>query len=61
MEQKKSLGLPAAIKISTDPFFETPGLRVEFNAGTPGRFRTLAAALQSASQMPVLEELFDVR
>ncbi len=61
MEQKKSLGLPAAIEISTDPFFETPGLRVEFNASTPGRFRNLAAALQSASQMPVLEELFDVR
>ncbi len=61
MARKESLGLPAAIQISADPYFETPGLHVEFDASTPDRFRDLAAALQTASQKPALEELFDVR
>jgi hypothetical protein len=59
--RKKLLGLPGSVQITADPFFETPGLRVKFNAPNADGFRDLAAALQKASRMPVLEELFDVR
>lgn len=60
MENKKLLGLPGSIQISADPYFETPGLKVEFHAPDAARFRDLADALQKASRTPVLEELFDV-
>jgi len=58
--RKKLLGLPGSIRISPDPFFEKPGLRVEFDASDAERFRKMAAALQKASNAPALEELFQV-
>jgi hypothetical protein len=61
LAEKKLLGLPGSIQITPDPFFETPGLRVEFNASSADRFRDLTAALQRASQMAALDEMFDVR
>lgn len=58
LARKKLLDLPASIRITTDPFFETPGLRVEFDALTAERFREMAAALRRASEMPALDDLF---
>jgi hypothetical protein len=57
---KKLLELPGSIRIAADPFFETPGLRVEFDAPDAHRFRDLASALRKASRKPALEKLFDV-
>ncbi len=59
-QDTKRLGLPEAVRISPDPHFETPRLLVEFDAGSPERFREIAAALFKAAQTPVLEKLFRV-
>jgi hypothetical protein len=58
--QKKLLGLPGSIRINAHPFFEEPGLRVEFDASSVDRFRRQAAALNEAAQSPDLEGLFDL-
>jgi len=55
---RKRLGLPGSVRILPDPYFETPGVRVEFEAPSPGRFRELADALLAASRNPALEGLF---
>jgi hypothetical protein len=59
-DKKKLLGLPGSIKVSADPFFENPGIRVEFEALNAQRFRELAAALQKAAQTEAIEELFKI-
>jgi hypothetical protein len=56
--QGKRLGLPGAIRLTPPPYFETAGLRVEFEAASPEKFRELAAALQKAANSPELEKLF---
>jgi hypothetical protein len=56
----RSLRLPDSVHISPDPHFETPRLRVEFDAASPQRFREIAAALREASEEPALEKLFEV-
>jgi len=58
--QKKLLGLPGSIQISPHPFFEDPGVRVEFDAPDAARLRRLSAALQKASESSVMEELFNI-
>ncbi len=58
--RKKLLDLPGSIRITPDPFFESPGLRVEFNADSAKCFREHTAALQEASRSPVVDELFEV-
>jgi hypothetical protein len=58
--QKKLLGLPGSIRINAHPFFEEPGLRVEFDASSVDRFRQQAAALNEAAQSTDLEGLFDL-
>lgn len=60
LAQKKLLRLPGSIQINAHPFFEEPGLRVEFDASSIDRFRQLAAALQDAAQSPELEGLFQL-
>jgi hypothetical protein len=60
MERKKSIDLPGSIRIIPGPFFETPDLRVEFDASTAERFRELAAELNKAAQNPELDRLFDI-
>jgi hypothetical protein len=57
--QKKRLGLPGSIRINAYPFFEEPGLRVEFDATDAEHFRRLAAALETAAQSPEVDGLFD--
>lgn len=59
--QKKLLCLPGSIRITAHPFFEQPGLHVEFDAPDVERFRYLAAALREASQLPESEELFNIK
>ncbi len=59
-KETRQLGLPGVVRINPDPHFETPRLRVEFDAGSPERFREIAAALQEAANTPVLERLYRV-
>ncbi len=59
--QKKLLCLPGSIRITAHPFFEQPGLHVEFDAPDIERFRRLASVLREAAQLPESEELFIVR
>ena len=56
--QRKRLGLPGAIRITPPPYFETAGLRMEFEAASPEKFRELAAALQKAVDSPELDKLY---
>jgi hypothetical protein len=58
--EKKKLGLPGLVRLSPEPFFETPRLRVEFDVSSAARFREVAAALHQAAQAPSLEALFKV-
>jgi hypothetical protein len=58
--KKKLLSLPGAIKVAADPFFENPGIHVEFEAPSARHFREFVAALQKAAQMEVIEELFEI-
>ena len=58
--RKKLLNLPGTIQIRPHPFFEEPGVHVEFDALTVERFRQLAAALQTAAQSSDLEVLFQL-
>jgi hypothetical protein len=58
---RKRLGLPGSIQISGSPFFENPGVRVEFAVPNVGSFRDIAAALEKAAQSPDLESLFDIK
>jgi ParB-like chromosome segregation protein Spo0J len=57
--QRKRLGLPGAIRVLPPPYFETVGLRVEFEAANPEKFREFAAALQKAANSPEIEKLFN--
>jgi hypothetical protein len=57
-DRKKLLDLPGSIKISADPFFENPGMHVEFDASDLKCFRELVAALQKAAQSRAMEDLF---
>jgi hypothetical protein len=59
-EQRKSLGLPGSIKIVADPFFENPGIRVEFQAPNVERFREMVSALAKSAQTQAIEELFQI-
>jgi hypothetical protein len=56
--ERKTLGLPANIRISADPYFENPGIRVEFDASCPEGFGEAIEALRRASQTPGLGKLF---
>jgi hypothetical protein len=56
--QKILLDLPGSIRITADPFFETTGLHVEFDASGVERFREMATALQKASLSPALDDLY---
>jgi hypothetical protein len=55
---RESLRLPGSIRIAAHPFFEEPGLHVEFDARDVGHFRSLADALHAAARLPELEKMF---
>ena len=60
LARKKKLALPGSMQIEPHPFFEEPGLRVEFHASSVEHFRQLASALHDAAQSPDMERLFDL-
>jgi ParB-like chromosome segregation protein Spo0J len=57
---KKELGIPGAVRLFPDPFFETPRLKVDFDVTSVERFRELVSSLHAAAQHPSMEKLFDV-
>ncbi len=60
LAQKRKLGLPGSIQITSNPFFETADLRVEFSASSVERVREQAALLHKAAQLPELEGMFQL-
>jgi len=58
--EKVKLGLPAQVRLSPDPYFESNRVRIEFDVSSAAGFRKMAAALQNASERTDLEGLFRV-
>ncbi len=58
--ERKKMSLPGSVRLEHDRFFETSSVRVEFDADSPVRFRSLASALERASRSPSVEALFQV-
>jgi hypothetical protein len=58
-EERSRLELPRAVRVSHAPYFETPGVKVEFEAATPDAFRRAAEALERAAADPRLHRLFE--
>lgn len=57
---KAELNLPGDIRLSPDPFFETPRLHVDFTAGSAQAFRRAVESLDRACQSSSLDRLFEV-
>jgi hypothetical protein len=57
---KESLRLKGAISVSSDPFFEKPGIKLEFQSATAKSFIETVSILNAASQSPLLDALFKV-
>ena len=57
---KAALDLPGTIRLSPDPYFETPRLRVEFDVASAPAFREAVAALERAGRAAALDRLFDI-
>jgi ParB-like chromosome segregation protein Spo0J len=57
---RAALDLPGTIRISHDPFFERPRLRVEFDVDSAQDFRDTAAALGRACEASSLDRLFQI-
>jgi len=60
LADKAALQLPGSVRVSPDRFFETPRLRVEFDAASPQAFREAAGALERAGRAAALDRLFDI-
>ncbi len=58
MVAASAIGLPGDVQVKHDRYFETPSVRVEFQAASVERFRMLAGALEKAAQSPKLEKIF---
>jgi len=58
--REQELSLPANIRVSPTPFFESPEIRVEFSVRSPRDFRDTSKALERAAQAPALEALFSI-
>jgi len=61
LAHKKQLGLPGPIRITAHPYFEEPGLHIEFEAVDAQQLRALVAALAEAAHAPEMSELFIVK
>jgi ParB-like chromosome segregation protein Spo0J len=59
-KERLSLKLPGSIRISPDPFFESPRLKVEFEADSASIFRQTVQSLEHACAGDALERLFDI-
>jgi ParB-like chromosome segregation protein Spo0J len=60
LAEKTQLNLPGTIRLSPDPFFESPRLRVEFEAGSAQAFREAVDALARACRDSSLDRLFRI-
>jgi hypothetical protein len=58
--REQELSLPANIRVSPTPFFESPEIRVEFKVRSTRDFRDATKALERAAQAPALEALFSI-
>lgn len=56
--ERSRLGLPGSVRLYPDPYFETPRVRVEFDATSAEGFREVASALEVAARTPALDALF---
>jgi hypothetical protein len=61
LNQLKRLEWPDSIRVRPSPFFEEPGLHVEFDAINSEHFRDLAAVLQRACSSAEFNDLFVVK
>jgi ParB-like chromosome segregation protein Spo0J len=59
--ERGKLNLPDSVKLTPDPFFEKPRIRVEFDALTAESFRGIADALHRAARAPGIDGLFRVK
>ncbi len=60
VDEKKALNLPDGIRLTPDPYFETPRIHVEFDVSSAERFRAIADAIHEAAERPALEHLFEL-
>jgi hypothetical protein len=61
LAQLRGFRFPGSIRIRAHPFFEEPGLHVEFDASNPECFRDLAAMLEQAAESAEFKNLFIVK
>jgi ParB-like chromosome segregation protein Spo0J len=59
--EKGKLDLPGSVRLTPDPFFEKPRIRVEFDSPTAASFREIADALHRAARSPGIDGLFRVK
>jgi ParB family chromosome partitioning protein len=57
--RKRGLSLPPCMRLSPDPYFESPSVRVEFEASSLAGFQTCAEALVQAAQSDALAAIFE--
>lgn len=60
LAEKSKLSLPGTVRLAPDPFFETPRLRVEFDADSAWAFREAVEALERACRTDSLDRLFKI-
>ncbi|MGA2260844.1 MAG: hypothetical protein ABSH28_05350 [Acidobacteriota bacterium] len=60
LAEKSKLDLPGSVRLSPDPFFERPRLRVEFDMNSARAFRKTVAALDCARGAASLDRLFQI-
>jgi hypothetical protein len=58
--EKAALDLPGTVRLSADPFFESPRLRVEFDVSSAQAFRETVEALERSGRKASLDRLFEV-
>jgi hypothetical protein len=58
--EKAALGLPGTVRLSPDPFFESPRLRVEFDAASARDLRESIQALERSCRNAALDRLFSI-
>jgi hypothetical protein len=58
--EKAGLNLPGTVRLSPDPFFESPRLRVEFDVDSAQAFRETVGALERAGRTAALDRLFGI-
>ena len=60
LARKAELNLPGIVRLSPDPFFESPRLRVEFDVTCAQAFRDTVTALERACGTASLDRIFQI-